>query len=94
MDWDLYKKMDADVDAICEGNPVLVAFTYGEFIEAKQGILLLRRIAGNTGDVDLENVDRLITPVIGEIRKAFAVIPGVKDIRDEQMRMLEESNAK
>lgn len=90
MDWERYRELDRKADEACAQASVTVTFTWDEFVRAKQGMMLLRRWP--TLRDDLECVNDQVTPLIGSVASAFASIPEVKEIRAEQMRMLEKDN--
>jgi hypothetical protein len=89
VDWDLYKELERQEREINLGNPVTVTYTYEEFQRMAHGLLLMRRVAGNSGDSDLDIVDRAIAPGLGKIREAFDANPGTSELRAERMRMLQ-----
>ena len=90
MDWKLYKDLERQEREINLGNPVTVTYSYEEFQTMVHGLLLMRRVAGNSGDSDLDIVDRGITPGIAKIREAFDANPGTAELRAERSRMLED----
>ena len=89
VDWDLYKELERQEREINRENPVTVTCTYDEWQKMAHGLLLLRRVQGNSGDQDLGIVDRDITPVARKIREAFDANPGTAELRAERMRLLE-----
>lgn len=91
MDWERYKALDAERHRIARETPVTVTFTYDEFQEAKYGMMLLRRWPDMRSD--LERVNDHVSPLVGKVYDAFASIPGVRSLREEQMRMLKERSA-
>ena len=92
VDWDLYKELERQEREINLGNPVTVTYTYEEFQRMAHGLLLMRRVAGNSGNSDLDIVDRQITPGLAKIREAFNANPGTEELRAERARMLEDKN--
>ena len=91
MDWDLYKDLERQEREINLANPVTVTYTYEEFLAMAHGLLLLRRVQGNSGDQDLGIVDRSITPGVAKIREAFNANHGTAELRVKLMRMLKEA---
>lgn len=89
MNWNRYKQLDRDMDALMRASPVTVEFSFDEFRELKNTILLLRRIIDNMGDSDLAIVERQFAAVGGRIYEAFKKTPGTAELRAEQMQMLE-----
>jgi hypothetical protein len=91
IDWNLYKDLERQEHEINAANPVTVKYTYDEFLQMAHGLLLLRRVQGNSGDQDLGIVDRCITPGVTRIREAFNANPGTEELRAERARMLQDN---
>ena len=77
------RELEARSDGINRDNPVTVTVTWDEWLKFKHGVLLLRRIQGNTRDGDLIIVDECVTAFSPKIRDAFAVNPGQREIREQ-----------
>jgi len=90
MDWNRYKDLERQEVDLKRANPVMVEFSYEEFQVLMFGIMLLRRVQGNTKDGDLGIVDKKVTPAAAKIAEALRAVPGTAELRAERSRMLAE----
>lgn len=70
-------------------NPITVEVTGQDYDEWKFALMLLRRVAGNTKDGDLDRVERRLAPLLGRIHDAFKEVPEVKAAINEQRVLLD-----
>jgi hypothetical protein len=69
-------------------NPVTVEVTGKDYEDWKFALMLLRRVAGNTRDGDLDRVERRLTPLLKRIADAYREVPEVKAAINEQRDLL------
>ena len=89
MDRDRYVAAQAKERDARRANPVTLQVTGEEYEEWKLALMLLRRVAGNTRDGDLDVVDRRLSPLLGRINDAFREVPEVKAAINEQRSLLD-----
>ena len=88
MDWDLYKSLEREEEALCREAPVSVEVERSEYHSYARAMMLLRRIMGN--NTDLREVDLVLSELLGKINDAFRAVPGTEALRASRMAMLQE----
>lgn len=91
MDWKKYAEATQDEWDARKANPVTIKVSAEEFRDASAGLMLLRRVQGNTKDGDLLRVEEWLQPIIGKIGEAFRQVPEVKDAINTQRELLDEN---
>lgn len=87
-DWPRYRKAEDDEWEARKRNPVLVQVDAYTLREAKQALMLLRRVQGNTKDLDLRRVEDGLVPLLHSIESAFRALPEVHAAINEQREVL------
>lgn len=88
MDRERYVAAQAQERDARRANPVTIEVTGEDYEEWKFALMLLRRVAGNTRDGDLDRVESRLSPLLGRINEAFREVPGVKAAINEQRDLL------
>lgn len=88
MDRERYVAAQAKEREARHANPVTIEVTGSDYNEWKFALMLLRRVAGNTRDGDLDRVESRMAPLLGRISNAFREVPDVKAAINEQRELL------
>lgn len=67
-------------------HPATVTIPWEAWDTMRHGIMLLRRYPSEVSD--LQRVDEQVGAVAGLINQAFDATPGVRELREEQQRLL------